>query len=124
MLLEGSLGAGKSTFARAVLVSLGVEQAPEGSPTFALAHEYSAPVGTIVHLDLYRLRSEDEIEVAGLHSYFWERETVTLVEWASLWPIFEREIASPNGRAKVYRVTLKHGTSDDVRDLQIDLISD
>src|SRR4051812_16090482 len=69
VLLEGPMGAGKTTFSRALLAGLGVEQPPEGSPTFAIAHEYrtSRPggVGQVVHIDFYRLRSESEIEEAG-----------------------------------------------------------
>src|SRR5581483_10858229 len=56
VLLEGPMGAGKSTFARALIRALGVDQGAEGSPTFAIAHEYrSKKKGrdcAIVHLDL------------------------------------------------------------------------
>src|SRR5271156_4913445 len=64
VLLEGPLGAGKSTFARALLEGLGVIQPPEGSPSFAIAHEYSCVRGQVVHVDLYRLKHESEIEEA------------------------------------------------------------
>jgi tRNA threonylcarbamoyladenosine biosynthesis protein TsaE len=105
VLLEGPLGAGKSTFARALLRALGVRQAPEGSPTFAIAHEYVARGGLeVVHLDLYRMRSEAELEHAGVHAYFWEREAVVLAEWVSLWPGLEEALEGAGGRA--WRVQL------------------
>src|SRR4051812_3947202 len=62
VLLEGVMGAGKSTFARALIEALGVRQVPEGSPSFAIAHEYLTDAKLeVIHLDLYRIRSEAEI---------------------------------------------------------------
>ncbi|MDQ8045636.1 MAG: tRNA (adenosine(37)-N6)-threonylcarbamoyltransferase complex ATPase subunit type 1 TsaE [Solirubrobacteraceae bacterium] len=54
LLLEGDLGAGKTTFARALCGALGVD-GPVTSPTFGVAHRYDARVGRIAHLDLHRL---------------------------------------------------------------------
>lgn len=106
VLLEGELGAGKSTFARALLHALGVQQPPEGSPTFAIAHEYSAPaLGEIVHGDLYRLKGERELEDAGIYAYLWERDALVLLEWASLWP----EITENLPAERIWRVELGFG---------------
>jgi N-acetylmuramate 1-kinase len=101
VLLEGPLGAGKSTFARALLRALGVTQPPEGSPTFAIAHEYAARNGLeVVHLDLYRLKSEAELEHAGVHAYFWERpQAVVIAEWASSWPTLVQSLDQAGKRA-------------------------
>src|SRR3954471_23594503 len=78
--LEGPLGAGKTTFARALLEGIGVTQPPEGSPTFAIAHEYRVSEGVsrgpVIHIDLYRLKSEGELEAAGIAAYFWERDAI------------------------------------------------
>ena len=87
------MGSGKTTFARALLFGLGVLQPPEGSPTFALAHEYESPAGGIAHLDFYRLRSTLEIEEAGIPAYFWERDLIVISEWISEWPEFERQVS-------------------------------
>ena len=92
VLLEGPMGVGKTTFTRSLLVGLGVIQPPEGSPTFALAHEYDAPVGGVVHIDFYRIRDESEIEDAGIYSYYWERNLIVISEWLSSWPEFEKAV--------------------------------
>lgn len=86
------MGAGKTTFARALLGALGIEQPPEGSPSFAIAHEYWCRRGDVVHMDLYRIKSEGEIEEAGLETYFWERELIAITEWLASWPGFERAV--------------------------------
>lgn len=98
------MGAGKTTFARALLKALGVTQPPEGSPTFAIAHEYDSPRGRVAHLDLYRIRSAEEIEEAGLHTYFWERRMIVIAEWISNWPEFESDVA--RSAKRVWRVDL------------------
>lgn len=78
--LFGPLGAGKSVLARAVARGAGVEGAIP-SPTFNLCFRYEARPGVqIVHMDLYRLRSADELWELG-----WEEiggnEDLVLVEW-------------------------------------------
>ena len=82
ILLEGSLGAGKSHFARALiqhrLSELGVyEDVP--SPTFTLVQTYDVGEFEIWHADLYRLSSPDEVLELGLDDAF--EEAVTLIEW-------------------------------------------
>lgn len=120
------MGVGKSAFARALLVALGVRQPPEGSPTFAIAHEYDSPRGGVVHIDLYRIKSEAEIEEAGIPSYFWERELIVIAEWVSLWPEFEKTLLlageEGGGTGRAWRVNLSFSAarpSDAVRDLAI-----
>jgi tRNA threonylcarbamoyladenosine biosynthesis protein TsaE len=76
--LEGPLGAGKTTFARAFVVARGAATEAT-SPTYTLAHRYDGPRGEIWHLDCYRLREPEE--AADLD---WERFTsadVLLIEW-------------------------------------------
>lgn len=85
--LIGPLGAGKSVVARAIGQHLGVT-GPMPSPTYTImtVHQGTLP---IYHMDLYRIGSIDEFELAGLHTYF-ESDGVCLVEWAervrTLWP--------------------------------------
>jgi tRNA A37 threonylcarbamoyladenosine biosynthesis protein TsaE len=69
-----------------------VKQPPEGSPTFAIAHEYHGRACDVIHIDLYRLRSEGELEEAGIPSYFWEREDIVICEWLSQFSDFEARV--------------------------------
>lgn len=83
--LEGGLGAGKTTFARAVIHGLGVsEETPITSPTFALLHRYQGRLA-IVHADFYRLADEAELEELGVDELL-EEGAVLLVEWGRKFP--------------------------------------
>ncbi len=76
--LSGPLGAGKTFFTREFCAALGVQEIVS-SPSYVLMHEYGDDV---VHLDLYRLDSEEEVWELGLHEIF-GRKTL-LIEWPSL----------------------------------------
>ena len=77
LLLEGELGAGKSTFARALIRALGHE-GPVPSPTYTLIEPYELDRATIYHIDLYRIASPDELHYLG-----WDEldDGLRLVEW-------------------------------------------
>ncbi len=80
VLVSGDLGAGKTVFVRGVVEGLGGDPGEVASPTFALVHEYSAPAGRILHLDLYRIRDEEEeLRQIGIPEIAAGR--VCLVEW-------------------------------------------
>jgi len=77
--LEGELGAGKSTFARAFLRALGVTGAIR-SPTYTLVERYPLPAGgDALHLDLYRIGNAGELEFLGIGDA--DDTTLWLVEW-------------------------------------------
>ncbi|MCX6807533.1 MAG: tRNA (adenosine(37)-N6)-threonylcarbamoyltransferase complex ATPase subunit type 1 TsaE [Patescibacteria group bacterium] len=79
ILLSGSLGAGKTTFIRGFLSGLGSKDKVK-SPTYTIAREYNSPKGKILHLDLYRLNSYEDVVSLGwpemTKNYF-----ITFVEW-------------------------------------------
>ena len=77
--LEGDLGAGKTTFARALLTSLGVGERVK-SPTYSLIESYRAGALDAHHLDLYRIADAGELEWLGLAD-LWMPRTLVLVEW-------------------------------------------
>ena len=77
--LQGPLGAGKTTVARGVLRALGVSGAIR-SPTYTLLEPYDAAGKLLIHLDLYRLNDERELEPLGLRDYPPER-CWWLIEW-------------------------------------------
>jgi tRNA threonylcarbamoyladenosine biosynthesis protein TsaE len=77
--LSGELGAGKSTFARGVLRSLGV-QGTIKSPSYTLIETYELPEVQVLHLDLYRLHDPEELENLGLVDYH-RPGHLWLIEW-------------------------------------------
>ncbi len=77
ILLQGELGAGKSTLARALLRALG-HDGPVPSPTYTLVEPYRVAGTTVYHVDLYRIGSADELYYIG-----WDDldDGLRLVEW-------------------------------------------
>jgi tRNA threonylcarbamoyladenosine biosynthesis protein TsaE len=76
---EGDLGAGKTTFIKAVARGLGVS-APATSPTYALVHRYQGARGPVFHLDCFRLRKPDEAADLDWEGLVSEGDAI-LIEW-------------------------------------------
>jgi tRNA threonylcarbamoyladenosine biosynthesis protein TsaE len=100
VLLVGDLGAGKTTFAQGFAAALGAA-GPVTSPTFALVRQYrcgeSSPVTTLIHADVYRTGSVDEIVDLALAELV-EEDAVALVEWG--------DVAAPALGADALEITL------------------
>ena len=76
---KGNMGAGKTSFIRALCSAKNVNETV-GSPTFSIINEYSFTGGIIYHLDLYRLKDEEEAIRAGVEDCLYSGE-ICLVEW-------------------------------------------
>ena len=103
VLVEGELGAGKTTFVRGACRALGVT-VPVTSPTFTIGQRYpAARVPVVAHIDLYRLASLSDEDPDLLADYLGP-ETIAFVEWPQAGErSFERVAA---------RVRLEHAGGD------------
>lgn len=83
VLLGGDLGAGKTTFTKHVLKSLGVKD-DVTSPTFTIMREYKTKKFKIYHFDMYRLSSGVEAQEFGLEDYIYsgDKGAICFVEWS------------------------------------------
>jgi len=84
--LIGDLGAGKTVLAKGIGEALGIEE-PMTSPTFTFMQEYSGfaqgvPI-RLIHMDLYRLKHPEEVEVIGVEDAFQE-DSICLIEWPEI----------------------------------------
>lgn len=81
ILFNGQMGAGKTTFIKALAKQLGVKGATS-SPTFSLVNEYEANANELIyHFDFYRLKNETEALDMGADEYFYSGHWC-FIEWA------------------------------------------
>ena len=95
VLLNGELGAGKTTFTKGIALALGVKE-PITSPTFTIIKEYQGEKLFLYHMDMYRL-SGDLIEL-GLEDYLGKADGISVVEWC----------CTKNFHARVFEITLEY----------------
>jgi len=85
ILFHGQMGAGKTTFIKALAKQLGVTDMT-GSPTFSLVNEYGTADGkTLYHFDLYRINSGEEAYDMGIDEYFYSGN-LCFIEWPEKTP--------------------------------------
>ena len=79
----GRMGAGKTTFVKAICEELGVEDVIT-SPTFAIINEYTQPDGEpLYHFDFYRIKKLEEVYDMGYEDYFYSG-ALCFIEWPEL----------------------------------------
>ena len=78
----GKMGAGKTTFIKAICEALGVDDVIT-SPTFAIVNEYTAEDGPVYHFDFYRIKKLEEVYDMGFEDYFYSG-ALCLIEWPEL----------------------------------------
>ena len=115
--LEGDLGAGKTTFTQGLAAALGVSGRVT-SPTFCIVQEHSAAahannrtIPLLVHMDLYRLHDETDVEAIGWEDYL-SRGAVLVIEW----PDRAGSLIPPTARRLIFR----HGAGEEERLVAID----
>ncbi|MCC6790174.1 MAG: tRNA (adenosine(37)-N6)-threonylcarbamoyltransferase complex ATPase subunit type 1 TsaE [Thermomicrobiales bacterium] len=81
LLLNGDLGAGKTTLTQGIAAGFGVREAVQ-SPTFTLVAEHEGAGGRrLHHLDLYRLQDESDLESFGYEQYIDPVDGISIIEW-------------------------------------------
>lgn len=114
--LHGELGAGKTCFVRGLAQGLGLDPRRVSSPTFVFVQEYGPRDGetgiTLVHIDAYRITSEDDLDGIGWGEIMSSSDVVVAVEWPE-------RVAHVLPESCVH-ITLEHGETDHQRVVQIE----
>lgn len=79
LVFSGDIGVGKTTFIRALLLTMGVTGAVK-SPTFSIVESYRLDHNFFHHFDLYRINDETELEFIGFRDYF-DAQSICCIEW-------------------------------------------
>ena len=81
LILDGEMGAGKTQFCRYLMQALGVGDLEVASPSFSIHNTYESKIGSIEHIDLYRIINEDDLESTGFWDLFVEKPRLVVIEW-------------------------------------------
>ena len=108
VVLRGELGMGKTTLVKGMAAALGASADEVTSPTFTLVHEYVGRKTRLVHIDLYRLEGERELEGLGLWELADRPDALVVVEWgdrfASVMERADAEISMTQGEVENERL--------------------
>jgi len=108
VVLRGELGMGKTTLVKGMAAALGASADEVTSPTFTLVHEYVGRKTRLVHIDLYRLEGERELEGIGLWELVDRPDALVMVEWgdrfASVMERADAEISMTQGEVENERL--------------------
>lgn len=108
---SGEMGAGKTTFIKAICAGLGVDDHEMSSPSFAIVNEYQSPnMGEIYHFDLYRIEDPSELIQIGWDDYLMSNNLI-FIEW----PEMAKGLIPED--AAIIRIS--HDSDSEVRTLQI-----
>jgi len=80
LLLQGNLGAGKTTIVKGLALGMGIKEEIT-SPTFTLMNIYKSKKLQLVHIDTYRLKNEQDLIEIGAEDYLGDKNTVCVIEW-------------------------------------------
>jgi tRNA threonylcarbamoyladenosine biosynthesis protein TsaE len=109
----GAMGAGKTTLIKNLCHRMGVTD-EVNSPTFAIVNEYVTEEGeSVYHFDFYRIKKIEEAYDIGFENYF-DSGNLCLIEWP--------EMIEPLMPEKYIRVEIRHGATDDEREICCELI--
>ena len=113
LLLNGDLGAGKTTFTKFLLARLGSSN-EVSSPTYSIVNEYDTENGKVYHFDLYRMSSMEEVYDIGIEEYLYNG-FLNIIEWADVYlpelydtPYHQLDIEEKEGKRYVKFETITH----------------
>ena len=107
LLLYGQLGAGKTTFVKALTKQLGIT-ADASSPTFTYVNTYVSTTTsfTIHHFDLYRLHTAEEFIAQGFDEFLTTKNSLVIIEWPEV--IEELLLSQNHPTQKIISIHLTH----------------
>lgn len=120
LLLSGELGAGKTSLIKGLAAGLGIKNEIT-SPTFALMNIYKvkspkSKVQSLVHIDTYRLKDENELIEIGVEDYLGHPDTICAIEW----PEKISGLLKNTDKHKTISIFLKYGNRDEQREITIE----
>lgn len=129
ILLNGDLGAGKTTFTKGLAKALGISDEVT-SPTFTILNTYEGGEFTLNHLDMYRIENADELYELGVEDVF-DNDSITVIEWNKFDSFSSKVIRidiKVNGeKERIFDIAIeenKDDKKDDIIDAHFDGIDD